>query len=138
MPTVLKNTGYSHIREERDWSHFLDSQYQRRWKLHFAQKTDNIMQTVAYLGRYLKRPPISGSRLRHYSKGGLLTFNYLDHRTGKTERLTLPQVALIARLVEHMVLSQIAFFSKNENLMSIKNRRLKIQNVPKFAICDRT
>jgi hypothetical protein len=93
---------YSHIREERDWSHFLDSQYQRRWKLHFAQKTDNIMQTVAYLGRYLKRPPISGSRLRDYSKDGLLTFNYLDHRTGKTERLTLPAVELIARLVEHI------------------------------------
>jgi len=93
---------YSHIKEERDWSHFLDSQYQRHWKLHFAQKTDNIMQTAAYIGRYLKRPPIAGSRLHHYSNGGFLTLKYLDHRTGKTERLRLRQVDLIARLVEHI------------------------------------
>ncbi|WP_318429965.1 transposase, partial [Photobacterium leiognathi] len=29
---------YAHIREERDWRHFLDSQYQRYWKVHFAKK----------------------------------------------------------------------------------------------------
>ncbi|PSU46229.1 hypothetical protein C9J12_19355 [Photobacterium frigidiphilum] len=57
------------VRKERDWRHFLDSQYQRYWKVHFAKKTDNILQTVSYLGRYLKRPPVSASRLRHYSKG---------------------------------------------------------------------
>ncbi|CAH1560904.1 hypothetical protein THF1C08_1120002 [Vibrio jasicida] len=38
-----------------------------------------------YLGRYLKRPPISASRLRHYS-GGTVVFKYLDHRGGKHKR----------------------------------------------------
>ncbi|MBE8130636.1 IS91 family transposase (plasmid) [Photobacterium damselae subsp. piscicida] len=93
---------YAHIREERDWHHFLDSQYQWYWKVHFAKKTDNILQTVSYLGRYLKRPPVSASRLRHYSKGGMLTLDYLNHRTGQIESLTLPPAALIERLVEHI------------------------------------
>ncbi len=29
---------YAHIREKRDWHHFLDSQYQRYWKVHFAKR----------------------------------------------------------------------------------------------------
>ena len=98
----LPTEDYAHIREERDWNNFLDSQYQRYWKVHFAKKTDNIMQTVSYLGRYLKRPPISASRLRHCSKGSAVTFDYLDHRTGNYENTTLSAVALIERIVEHI------------------------------------
>jgi hypothetical protein len=91
---------YTHIRKERDWRHFLDSQWY--WKVHFTKKTNNILQTVSYLGRYLKRPLVSASRLHHYSKGGMLTFDYLNHRTGQIENLTLPPAALIERLVEHI------------------------------------
>jgi hypothetical protein len=94
---------YNHLREERDWVHFLDSQYQRYWKVHFAKNTDNMMHTVSYLGRYLKRPPISAARLRHCSKGSGVTFDYLDHLiTGWTESLTLSAEELIERLVEHI------------------------------------
>ncbi|MGR5299421.1 transposase, partial [Vibrio mediterranei] len=53
-------------------------------------------------GRYLKRPPISGSRLRHYSKGGHITFDYLNHRTGETESLCLTEEELISRIIEHI------------------------------------
>ena len=90
------------VRHEKDWSAFLTSQYCRRWKLHFAKKTNQLHKTVNYLGRYLKRPPISGSRLRHYSKGGQLTFEYLNHHTGEKEELTLTAEELICRLIEHI------------------------------------
>ncbi|HHC6517481.1 TPA: IS91 family transposase [Vibrio parahaemolyticus] len=90
------------IRHEEDWFAFLRSQYRRRWKLHFGKKTDQQHKTVNYLGRYLKRPPISGSRLHHYSKGGQLTFEYLNHRTGEKETLTLATEELICRLIEHI------------------------------------
>ncbi|GAD90025.1 hypothetical protein VHA01S_031_00380 [Vibrio halioticoli NBRC 102217] len=40
--------------------------------------TSNICQTGNYLDRYLKRPLNSASRLRYYSKGGMLTFEYLN------------------------------------------------------------
>lgn len=91
-----------YIRNKTDWSHFLSSQYNRRWKLHFAKKTNNVKPTMNYLGRYLKRPPISASRLSHYAKGGMITFDYLDHRTGKTCSLTLPPEEMIRRIVEHL------------------------------------
>ncbi|MGI9920574.1 transposase [Vibrio owensii] len=51
--------------------------------MHFGKKTDQPHKTVNYLGRYLKQSPISGSRLYHYSKGAQLTFEYLNHRSGK-------------------------------------------------------
>jgi len=70
--------------------------------VHFAKKTNNQRKTVTYLGRYLKRPPISNSRLQHYSKGEYITFNYLNHRTQMTESLTLQQEALITRIIEHI------------------------------------
>ncbi|APC90613.1 Mobile element protein (plasmid) [Vibrio parahaemolyticus] len=50
----------------------------------------------------MKRPPISGSRLHHYSQGGQLTFEYLNHRTGEKEMLTLAAEDLICRLIEHI------------------------------------
>ena len=53
---------------------------------------------MTYLGRYLKRPPISASRLRHNFQGGLVTFDYLNHRNGRTESLILSTVALIEHI----------------------------------------
>ena len=90
------------VRHASDWSRFLDSQYRRHWKLHFAKKTKDIRQTVNYLGRYLKRPPVSASRLRHYGNNGRLTFEFLNHRTGKTQTLDITPQEMIARLVEHI------------------------------------
>ncbi|MDG2642475.1 transposase [Vibrio parahaemolyticus] len=60
-----------------------------------------LKQTVNYLGRYLKRPPISASRLRHYS-GGTVVFKYLDHRDGKYKTKTLTQEEMILRYVSHI------------------------------------
>lgn len=91
-----------YIRDSEDWRAFLCSQQRRKWKLHFAKKTKQLDKTVNYLGRYLKRPPISGSRLRHYSKGGHITFDYLNHRTGETESLCLTEEELISRIIEHI------------------------------------
>ncbi len=80
---------------------FLERQYQRYWNLHFAKKTKLLKQTVNYLGRYLKRPPISASRLRHYS-GGTVVFKYLDHRDGEHKTMTLTQEEMILRYVSHI------------------------------------
>ena len=98
----LSGEGCPFIRNEQDWSRFLTSQYCRRWKLHFAKKTANVTPTMTYMGRYLKRPPISASRLRHDFQGGLVTFDYLNHRNGRTESLILSPEALIERMIEHI------------------------------------
>lgn len=97
----LSDPAYAHIRDYREWCQFLESQFQRRWKVHFAKKTKHFRQTVNYLGRYLKRPPIAASRLRHYS-GGTITFRYLDHRTHRHKSLVLSQEEMISRYISHI------------------------------------
>ncbi len=62
------------------------------------RKRKELKQTMNYLGRYLKRPPI---RLRHYS-GGTVVFKYLDHRDGKHKTKTLTQEEMILRYVSHI------------------------------------
>ena len=56
---------------------------------------------MKYLGRYLKHPPVSASRLRHYC-GGAVVHHYLDHRTGKHKRQTLSQEEMIGRYISHV------------------------------------
>ena len=94
---------YRLIRDEQEWSLFLSTQYRRYWKVHFAKKTKNLHRTVNYLGRYLKKLPISASRLRHYgTQGTCVSLDYLNHRSGEHETLILPPIELIKRLIEHI------------------------------------
>nr|WP_245166655.1 transposase [Candidatus Erwinia dacicola] len=99
MPGMLPGLG--HIRNERQWRRYLQAQYGRYWKVHFAKKTRGAWHSVKYLGRYLKRPPVSASRLRHYG-GGTVVHHYLDHRTGKHKRQTLSQEEMIGRYISHV------------------------------------
>lgn len=97
----LEDEAYSHIKDYRQWSQFLNSQYQRKWRIHMGKKTQDVGHTVRYLGRYFKRPPIASSRLRHYY-GGDIQFVYKDHRDGKYKTLILSQDEMIRRVVSHI------------------------------------
>lgn len=64
MPGTLPGMG--HVRDERQWCRYLQAQYALYWKvLHFAKKTRGAWHSVKYLGRYLKRPPVSAPPLRY-------------------------------------------------------------------------
>jgi len=52
----LSDANYVHIRDYREWCQFLEVQFQRCWKIHFAKKTQQARQNNNYIGRYLKRP----------------------------------------------------------------------------------
>ncbi|NUY05766.1 hypothetical protein G5S42_40455 [Paraburkholderia sp. JPY169] len=41
------------------WSRWLDSHYGKPWIVHFAPSSDSHIRNVNYLGRYIKRPPLS-------------------------------------------------------------------------------
>ncbi|WP_210428218.1 transposase [Piscirickettsia salmonis] len=56
---------------------------------------------VDYLGRYLKRPPLSNSRLLHYD-GKEVIFRYIDRKTGKQEKHTSTTFEFIERLIRHI------------------------------------
>lgn len=93
--------GHGHLRDEKQWRRYLQAQYGRRWKVHFAKKTRGAWRSVKYLGRYLKRPPVSATKLRHYS-GGAVVHNYYDHRTQQYRQQTLTQEDMIGRYISHI------------------------------------
>lgn len=80
---------------------FLELQYFKKWIIHFAKPSKSPWRSITYLGRYVKRPPLSQSRLAHYD-GREVTFNYLNHRNGKYKDLTLSTVEFIKRFIQHI------------------------------------
>jgi len=66
-----------------------------------VKKTSHKSYTAKYLGAYIKKPPISASRLTHYH-GGEVSFTYLDHRTKTHKRKTLDQKEMVTRILSHV------------------------------------
>lgn len=93
--------GFGHIRDNKKWRRYLEAQYQRHWKVHFAKKTRGAWRNVKYIGRYLKRPRVAASQLRHYS-GGAVIHQYYDHRTQLYRRQKLTQEDMIGRYISHV------------------------------------
>lgn len=93
--------GLGHIRSEGRWHRYLHAQYRRCWKVHFAKKTRGAWRSVKYLGRYLKRPPVAASQLRHY-RGGAVVHQYYDHRTQQHKRQKISQEEMLQRYVSHI------------------------------------
>lgn len=90
-----------HLRDETQWRRYLKAQYGRHWKVHFARKIHGAWRSVKYLGRYLKRPPVAASQLRHYN-GGTVVHQYYDHNTQPHKRQTLTQEDMLGRYISHI------------------------------------
>ena len=80
---------------------FLDIQYHKAWIVHFAKPTSNPWRTITYLGRYIKKPPLSLSRLEHYD-GKKVVFTYLNHKTGSYQKGTYSNKEFLHRLIQHI------------------------------------
>jgi hypothetical protein len=83
------------------WSRWLNDHYEKPWIVHFAPPSDNHVRNVNYLGRYIKRAPLSQSRLKHYD-GKTVAFEYLNHRSGRHQVMELETEAFIERFVQHI------------------------------------
>lgn len=83
------------------FDNFLDGLYKKHWIVHCSKPTTNHKKNINYLGRYIKRPPIAESKLRHYD-GFEVGFNYLDHKTSTYRRFTLTVEQFIGRFVQHI------------------------------------
>nr|WP_227685326.1 transposase [Klebsiella sp. S69] len=93
--------GLGHIHDNRQWQRYLQAQYERHWKVHFAKKTRGACHSVKYLGRYLKRPSVSAAKLRHDS-GSAVVHNYYDHRTQQYRQQTLTHEDMVGRYISHI------------------------------------
>lgn len=97
LPEALKSVCPNSL----DWSRWLDTHYRKPWIVHFAAPSSSHVRNVNYLGRYIKRPPLSQSRLRHYD-GKTVAFEFLDHRTGRHRIAVHDTDAFIDRFVQHI------------------------------------
>ena len=80
----------------------LDNEYLKPyWHVWFADPTDNPAKTIEYLGRYISRPPIAMSRIKHYD-GNDVVFEYLDHRDQKHKTLRCTIEDFIRRFIRHI------------------------------------
>jgi Putative transposase/Transposase zinc-binding domain len=83
------------------FSRWLDGHYRKPWIVHFARPSESHVRNVNYLGRYIKRPPLSQSRLTHYD-GKTVAFDYLNHRNGRHQVAEFETQAFIDRFVQHI------------------------------------
>lgn len=97
LPEELKND----YETKRGWDVFLDRQYKKEWMVELSEPSDSHMRNVNYLGRYLKRPPLSQSRLKHYD-GKEVFFDFLNHKTKKHEEARFEKEEFIERFVKHI------------------------------------
>ena len=91
----------NHIKNSSAFSSWLSAIYQKKWVIHLSKTSNEHKRNVAYLGKYLKRPPIGETRIRNYD-GNRVSYLYLDHNTGTTKIMTLPVFDFIKRLITHI------------------------------------
>jgi hypothetical protein len=89
------------IKSYSSFNALLNQLYNKTWVIHLNKSSDNLKLNVEYLGKYLKRPPIGETRIKHYD-GKSLTFEFLDHYTDTKQTTTLPVLDFIARLIDHI------------------------------------
>jgi hypothetical protein len=96
LPPNLK-----HLKTDSAFRSWTGQFYNSDWVVELGQQSKNMKVNVEYLGKYLKRPPIGETKIKHYD-GQSVTFEYLDHYTDTKQRLSLPVLEFIARLISHI------------------------------------
>ena len=79
----------------------MSSLYEISWYVYLQKPSDDHKRNIEYLGRYIKRPPISETRIENYD-GKQVTFKFLDHYNNTIDRITMPVMQFIASLIMHI------------------------------------
>lgn len=96
LPPELK-----HISNNTEFNIFLNSLFQKSWVVHLQKVSCDHRKNIKYLGRYLKRPPISETRIKKYD-GINITYQYHDHHENNNKAITMPVYDFIGRLIKHI------------------------------------
>jgi|DEB0MinimDraft_10_1074344.scaffolds.fasta_scaffold05034_5 hypothetical protein len=64
-------------------------------------ESNTLFATMSYIGRYLKRPPLSEANIKYYD-GTYVEFEYKDHRDNKRKRIILTVNQFIATIIIHI------------------------------------
>ena len=80
----------------------LKKEYKNGFYVNVSKERTEIEQTIGYIGRYARRPPLSEVRIKDYT-GGWVVFEYKDYRSGGGKVLhKLRTLDFIGRLVRHI------------------------------------
>lgn len=96
LPRSLK-----HIKTASAFYSWLQISYKQNWVVHLQKPSKKIKNTIDYIGKYLKRPPIGETKIKKYD-GKNVTFEFLDHYTKSKSFMTLPVLDFIERLITHI------------------------------------
>ncbi|WP_334472551.1 IS91 family transposase [Arsenophonus sp. PmNCSU2021_1] len=98
IPDELKCEG----RSKFSWNRLLNTHYKRGWNINLSNILSNITHVTLYLRFYLKKAPVSLSRLKHYAGEDNITLRYKSHRTKKQEDEVITSDELITRFESHV------------------------------------
>lgn len=80
----------------------LKKEYQKGFYVHISKERQELEQTIKYVSRYARRPPISEVRIKE-NKGEWITFEYKDyHKNASPVLYTLKTVEFIRKLIRHI------------------------------------
>jgi Putative transposase. len=90
-----------HIQNYTEFNKWLQFLYQKSWVVHLQKTSSNHKRNVKYLGNYLKRPPLSETRITNYD-GENITYFYHDHHDNDNKSKTMSVFDFIQRLIKHI------------------------------------
>jgi len=77
--------------------------WNKEWYVYVGEKLDNATHTVAYVGRYAKRPCLSEAKIIGYDKDAdIVSFEYRDKLSGEDKILDFSVNEFIGSLVQHI------------------------------------
>ena len=80
----------------------LKQEYEKGFYVHVTKERQDLKQTVGYIGRYARRPPLSEMRIKSYT-GDYVSFEFKDYRgNGSKVIRTLRTFDFIKKLVRHI------------------------------------
>ena len=98
---ILPHSITSQFNNAFNFNDLLNSLYNKNWMVFCQKASSNHYANVNYLGRYIKKPPIADSKLKHYA-GSIVIFRYLDHKTNTYSESSFSVFDFIARLIQHI------------------------------------
>jgi hypothetical protein len=96
--TLILPVRYNNYHAFNKWMREL---YEIKWYVYLQTPSNNHKRNIEYLGRYIKRPPISETRIEKYD-GSEVTFKFLDHYNNTVDRVTMSVFKFISSIIMHI------------------------------------
>ena len=98
---IIPNATQRQLNHNFTINNLFNSLYKKRWIVFCSKPSSDQKQNVSYLGRYVKRPAIAESKLKHYN-GNSIAFKYLDHSTKTYRNFKLSVDQFVSKFIQHI------------------------------------